>query len=254
MQSAERVSQSDASDNYVYQRSILAYHKAAGIVSGDVLEIGTGSGYGVAVVAPACRSFLTVDKTLPPEGTIPVNGNVEFRRINIPPLEGIISDSYDYVISFQVIEHIKKDIAAIKEIHRVLKPGGKLIITTPNRKMSLTRNPWHVREYTADEFKRLLSGVFSHVETLGVSGNEKVTEYYENNKRSVAAVTKYDVLKLQKWLPRWCLKIPYDIMNRRNRRKLLTATPELTSSICMEDYTIDKIENNCFDFFYIAQK
>ena len=49
---AERVSQKDASDNYVFQRSILAYHKAAELVQGDVLEIGTGMGYGVEVVAP----------------------------------------------------------------------------------------------------------------------------------------------------------------------------------------------------------
>ena len=39
---AERVSNRDASDNYVFQRSILAYYKAAELVQGDVLEIGTG--------------------------------------------------------------------------------------------------------------------------------------------------------------------------------------------------------------------
>lgn len=65
IQSAERVSRNDASDNYVYQRSILAYHKAAELVSGNVLEIGTGSGYGIAVIAPHAEHFLTVDKTFP---------------------------------------------------------------------------------------------------------------------------------------------------------------------------------------------
>ena len=42
LHTAERVSNRDASDNFVFQRSILAYYKAAEIVSGDVLEIGTG--------------------------------------------------------------------------------------------------------------------------------------------------------------------------------------------------------------------
>ena len=48
---AERVSR-DISDNYVFQRSQLAYHEAARRISGDVLEIGTGTGYGVEIVAP----------------------------------------------------------------------------------------------------------------------------------------------------------------------------------------------------------
>ena len=45
LQTAERVSARDASDNFLFQRSILAYYKAAQIVSGRVLEIGTGMGY-----------------------------------------------------------------------------------------------------------------------------------------------------------------------------------------------------------------
>ena len=48
---AERVSR-DASDNFVFQRSLLAYDRAAEIVSGDVLEIGTGTRYGIELDAP----------------------------------------------------------------------------------------------------------------------------------------------------------------------------------------------------------
>jgi hypothetical protein len=44
LQTAERVSHKDLSDNYVFQRSLLAYVEAAKLVSGRVLEIGTGSG------------------------------------------------------------------------------------------------------------------------------------------------------------------------------------------------------------------
>ena len=63
---AERVSR-DASDNFVFQRSLLAYNRAAEIVSGDVLEIGTGTGYGIELVAPHCDRFVTVDNTPPAE-------------------------------------------------------------------------------------------------------------------------------------------------------------------------------------------
>ena len=61
LHTAERVSQRDASDNFVFQRSILAYHRAAEIVSGRVLEIGTGMGYGIKVVAPSAKEFITIE-------------------------------------------------------------------------------------------------------------------------------------------------------------------------------------------------
>ena len=48
---AQRVSR-EASDNFVFQRSLLAYHEAARLVGGEVLEIGTGTGYGIDLVAP----------------------------------------------------------------------------------------------------------------------------------------------------------------------------------------------------------
>lgn len=51
IQTAERVSHIDASDNYVFQRSLFAYAEAAKLVHGKVLEIGTGSGYGIEMIA-----------------------------------------------------------------------------------------------------------------------------------------------------------------------------------------------------------
>ena len=99
LHTAERVSARDASDNYVFQRSILAYHKAAEIVSGNVLEIGTGMGYGIDVVAPAASEFTTIDKTAAYDTTIPANG--KFQLMEVPPID-FADESFDYVISFQV--------------------------------------------------------------------------------------------------------------------------------------------------------
>lgn len=252
LQSAERVSHTDASDNYVFQRSQLAYYEAARIVSGDVLEIGTGSGYGVAIVGPHTRTFVTVDK-FDTGLDLSGNPNVQFHRMTVPPL-AFTDESFDCVITFQVIEHIKRDREMIREIWRVLRPGGKLVISTPNRKMSLTRNPWHVREYTAGEFRSLLAENFTEVEALGVFGRGNVMEYYENNKRSVARIARYDILRLQKWLPRPLLRIPYDILNRMNRRKLLSADENLTAGIGMDDYYLAPVTDESFDLFYIAHK
>ena len=49
---AERVSR-EASDNFVFQRSLLAYHAAAQRISGDVLEIGTGAGLSIVTTLRA---------------------------------------------------------------------------------------------------------------------------------------------------------------------------------------------------------
>ncbi len=78
---AERVSR-DISDNYVFQRSQLAYHEAARRISGDVLEIGTGTGYGVEIVAPTPPAF-TLDK-IEPAGERPPFPHVEMRQAVVP--------------------------------------------------------------------------------------------------------------------------------------------------------------------------
>ena len=234
------------------QRSLLAYHAAAQRIGGDVLEIGTGAGYGIEVVAPHARSFITVDK-FAPAAELARHPHVEFHQAVVPPL-AFAANSFDFVISFQVIEHVKQDIELVREVKRVLKPGGKFIVTTPNAPMSLTRNPWHVREYTAEQLQILLGHEFRSVETLGVAGNGKVMEYYEQNRRSVARITRFDILDLQHRLPRRLLQLPYDILNRINRRKLLKANTDLISSIRMEDYRICPVSDDCFDLFYVAEK
>lgn len=247
---AERVSQ-DVTDNFVFQRSRLAYVEAAKRVSGRVLEIGTGSGYGISIIAPVADEFVTVDKYRS-EATESLPAKVTFREAKVPPLP-FEDESFDYVVSFQVIEHISNDKRFVEEVRRVLRPGGKFIVSTPNRPMSLTRNPWHVREYRPEQLRALLSG-FSSIEELGVAGNERVWEYYRHNAESVRRIMRFDVLRMQWWLPRWLLQLPYDILNRINRRKLYSHNRELTESIGMEDYKLQGVDDKCFDLFYIATK
>ena len=247
---AERVSR-EASDNFVFQRSVLAYHYAAEIISGDVLEIGTGTGYGVEILAPKCKRFITVDKFLDP--SVPQVENVEQHQMVVPPI-GFESGSFDFVVSFQVIEHIKDDTQFVREVARVLRPGGKFIVSTPNAPMSLTRNPWHIREYTAEELQNLLSISFSTITPAGVVGNQKIMEYYEKNRQGVERITRFDILDLQHRLPRQLLQIPYDILNRINRRRLLKKNTELTTSIEMTDYSVSSATDQSFDLFFVAEK
>ena len=249
--SAERVSL-EVQNNYLFQRSIKAYYEAATLISGKVLEIGTGSGYGVEIISGIAEEFVTVDK-FDTMIDFSKHTNVKFEEQNVPPLS-FDNNVFDAAITFQVVEHIKDDHAFISEIHRVLKPGGKLIITTPNIKMSITRNPWHIREYTVEQLLQLLRNYFPDVKAMGVYGNEKSDKYYENNKKSVQKILKWDILKMNKWLPRQLLQMPYDIMNKRNRSKLMNQDKSLANSFTHDDFFIKDANDKCFDLFFVATK
>ena len=249
--SAERVSL-EVQNNYLFQRSIKAYYEAATLISGKVLEIGTGSGYGVEIISGIAQEFVTVDK-FDTKLDFSKHPNVKFEQQNVPPL-AFDNNVFDAAITFQVVEHIKDDHAFIKEIHRVLKPGGKLIITTPNIKMSITRNPWHIREYTVEQLLQLLRNYFPDVKAMGVYGNEKSDKYYENNKKSVQKILRWDIFKMNRWLPRQLLQVPYDIMNKRNRSKLMNQNTSLANSFTHDDFFIKDANDKCFDLFYVATK
>jgi SAM-dependent methyltransferase len=54
-----------------------------------------------------------------------------YPRIDIQDLSGFKSDHYDFVILDQVLEHVANPAKAMQEVHRLLKKGGWLIVTTP---------------------------------------------------------------------------------------------------------------------------
>jgi len=244
-----------ASDNPIHQRLLKAYILVEELVKGDLLEIGCGEGRGIEMLRDKVSGFTAIDKIK--EVIEALNAkypDLTFIHDNIPPFNKLDDNSFDTIVTFQVIEHIKDDALFLKEIHRVLKPGGKAYITTPNIKKTLTRNPWHIREYTADELKTLASRFFDKVEMKGVSGNNKVMTYYEENKKSVEKITRFDVLNLQYRLPASLLKIPYDILNRMNRNSLKSGNDDLVSQISHEDYLLTNNADEALDLFCVLEK
>jgi 2-polyprenyl-3-methyl-5-hydroxy-6-metoxy-1,4-benzoquinol methylase len=243
------------SDNPVHQRLLFPYMHVSELVSGNVLEIGCGTGRGVGVLADKVAAYTGVDKNTELMNSLSAQyPNFTFIDMFLPPLQDLPSNHFDYVITFQVIEHIENDDFFLAEAARVLKPGGKLYLTTVNRLFSLTRNPWHTREYVSAELSGLMSKHFSQVITEGVHGNEKVMHYYEENKKSVAKITRFDVFNLQYNLPRTWLQVPYDIANRLSRLAISKSSNQLVNSIQVDDYFLSDKPAESLDFFFTGIK
>ncbi len=242
------------SDNPIHQRLLKAYLVAKPYITGALLELGCGEGRGVEELAPLATSYTAIDKIKPVVDSLSAKyPEYSFQSGFFPPFP-YEDETFDSVVTFQVIEHLKDDHAFIKEIHRVLRPGGVALITTPNIKMTLTRNPWHIREYTGPQLTEICKKYFNNVEMKGIRGNEKVMEYYEKNKTSVERITRFDFLNLQYRLPASLLRIPYDLLNRLNRVSLKKASDKLVTSITTEDYLESPEAEDNLDLFVILKK
>jgi ubiquinone/menaquinone biosynthesis C-methylase UbiE len=243
------------SDNPMHQRLYFPYEEAAKTVSGNVLELGCGWGRGVEKLIEASENYTGLDKNEELINKLSEKYPTQsFATASFPDLSRFEDNTFDFVVTFQVIEHIQDDKEFLKEAHRVLKKGGKIILTTVNKAFSLSRNPWHIREYHTKELEHLMKNYFNTVDAMGVSGNEKVWEYYEKNKASVNKTMRWDVFNLQHKLPAWILRIPYEFMNRRNREKLMVQSHGTTNDINWDDHIICIDPDSSFDFYFVGTK
>ena len=143
------------------------YLLAAQTVAGKtVLDIACGEGYGSAMLARSADKVTGVDisqEAISHAQTKYQAGNLEFRLGSCAAIP-LGDASVDVVVSFETIEHHDQHEAMMREIKRVLKPNGVLIISCPD-KLEYTdkpgfSNPHHVKELYRDEFEKLLDAFF----------------------------------------------------------------------------------------------
>jgi len=175
----ERVSQNER-DQPVFQEHLARYQFVMPLAGGKVvLDGASGTGYGAALLAQIARRVVGVD--IAREAV--VSGLRDFRRPNLHFLQmdcsrlGFRTAFFDLVCAFEMIEHIADYCGVLWEVHRVLRSGGMLVLSTPNRRPEdpvPPANPYHVREFSPEELAGLLRECFPQVELYGQRGTQRV--------------------------------------------------------------------------------
>lgn len=173
-------------ENYWFRRHEVVYRQLAHRCAGrDVLEAGCGEGYGADLIADVADSVIAVDY----DETTVAHVRARYPRVdvhhgNLAELP-IADGSVDVVVNFQVIEHLWDQGQFVRECRRVLRPGGTLLMSTPNRitfspGRDTPLNPFHTRELNAAELTELLvDGGFSVETMLGVHHGPRLIELDE---------------------------------------------------------------------------
>jgi 2-polyprenyl-3-methyl-5-hydroxy-6-metoxy-1,4-benzoquinol methylase len=101
-------------------------------LAGDVLEFGAGTGTLIArLVKEGCACTLTGADLLARPAGIP--GQIEWIQSDLNAPLPRPDASFDAIISTEVIEHLENPRAVFRELSRLLRPGGQLLLTTPNQ-------------------------------------------------------------------------------------------------------------------------
>lgn len=187
----ERTLPGVADENYWFQRHVVAYDLAAGLVrdlpARTVLDAGCGEGYGLALLAGAGASRVVgVDL----DATVVAHARATYAdadpRIEVHAAElmtlPLADAEIDLTVSLQVIEHLYDVPGYLRSLRRVTRPGGAVVIATPNR-LTFTPgsdvpvNPFHTREFTATELAEELAAAGLPVDRmLGVGHGGRLRE------------------------------------------------------------------------------
>lgn len=176
-------------ERYWFERHVVAYLGAAERVratgSDTVLDAGCGEGYGLALLRQAgARRVIGVDLDASVVAHVRATYTAADPAIEVHAAElshlPLKDGEVALTVSFQVIEHLYDIPGYLASLRRVTRPGGEVWIATPNRLTftpgsDVPLNPFHVREFTADELHRELDAAgFEVRQLIGVHHGQRL--------------------------------------------------------------------------------
>jgi SAM-dependent methyltransferase len=159
-------------ENYWFRRHEAVYRALApDCRDATVLEAGVGEGYGAALLAGVARRVVGLELDGPTAVHVARRygrggtGAVDVVRADLQALP-LPDAAVDVVVTLQVIEHLTDQPGFLSECARVLRPGGRLHCSTPNRLTfspgnalhDRPLNPFHTRELAAEDLAALVAG------------------------------------------------------------------------------------------------
>jgi len=152
---------------HLYQEHIIRYMFASQFVKSKVvLDAACGTGYGSYLLyQKGAKTVIGIDISKEAIDYCNYNykeENLEFKVDDCMKCH-LDNSSFDVVVSFETLEHLKNPDTFLSEIKRVMKNDGMLIMSTPNKNTYPTGNPFHFNEYTETEFRLMLEKYFVNV-------------------------------------------------------------------------------------------
>lgn len=161
------------------KRHEAAYAFARRFAEGErVVDVACGVGYGARLLGDRPRHYLGIDHAS--EALRRARSRVgrrdgDFVCGDVAGRIPVAAGRAGLVLAFQIVEHIPKARTRgfLRELQRICSPGGRVILTTPNRVHRLLPfqppwNPYHEREFARDELESVLRGVFRKVSMKGL--------------------------------------------------------------------------------------
>jgi len=142
--------------------------------SDTVLDIACGTGFGTDLLA-AHTGGKVIGGDIALDAIEECNRNWKKENMEFKVMDGTklpFPDEYfDAITSFETIEHTTKYREMLQEFFRVLKKGGRLILSTPNAAITSPDgkigNPFHTQEFRYRELKKILEDVFGNIAISG---------------------------------------------------------------------------------------
>jgi SAM-dependent methyltransferase len=167
-------------------------------------------------------------------------------------------DSFETVVSFEVIEHIPNVRRYLAEIKRVAMAKGVSIISTPNRRLRLLpfQKPWnrfHLREYSARDLVRALSIVFTRVQVRGITANSEVFGIEKKRVRQNPFVA-YPKMIAQLILPNPVYEQLRQIRSRFRHPAAARANAFDVTKFSVENYMVSDALYDCINLIGVCER
>ena len=191
-------------DTNIHKEHVSRYEFACDYVKDKkILDIACGVGYGSKMfLEHNAKSVIGCDlsnESLDYAKEHFSGKNIEFYKKDIRSLD-FPDETFDCIVSFETLEHVKEQEIVLRELNRVLKKGGMLIISTPNKDVRSSdeenTNAFHEKELSVNEFKDLISTNFPKFELYSQRLTQNISSLKKLMRKLILKGIKYDSMKI----------------------------------------------------------